>query len=374
MKSVVVLIVLHLYISVCVAQSSNPLFVVIVNDKRGYIDGTGKIVIEPRFAGAGHFSEGLASVAVTDDGYAEGYIDETGKIVIEPKWDTAGEFSEGVAWVGFDQAKQEIKIGNRTFYSSPTHSFDYKFGLIDKSGKYIVEPIYSHVRDFSDGLAAVKAKEGKFGFIDKTGKLVIEAKFDSAGSFSEGLAWIYVEGKYGFINKHGQVVIKPRFKMARDFSEGLACVKIGGSTLEPDFGTHRITTTESDTNYAYIDKAGRIAFKLRASDAFSFSEGLARFAQFGKYGDGFVDKTGKVVIPPTYGGISDFSEGLKFAILDKGEIGFIDKSGSVVLKTEFALAENFKNGLAWVQDSLDVMQAKYGYIDKSGKVVWKPTR
>lgn len=368
-----VVIIFALCVTACLAQERDPLFIVIVNNKRGYIDRTGKVVIEPRFDGARDFSEGLASVATSNGGYKEGYIDKTGKIVVEPKWDTAGSFNDGVAWVGFDQAKREFKVGNRTFYSSPSDSFDYKFGLIDTTGKYIVEPIFTFAGDFSDGLAPVRTKEDKFGFVDKNGKFVIAPKFEWADSFSEGLAAIYLDGKYGFINKLGRVAIKPKFTMVREFSEGLACVKIGGLTRKPHNGWQIITTTYSDTNYAYIDKTGRVVFKLKAGEARSFSEGLARFTLFGKFGDGFVDKTGKVIIQPKYGP-SDFSEGLAFVILDGGEIGFIDKTGTLVLKPEFALADDFKNGLASVSDSLDIMRVKYGYIDKTGKVIWTPSR
>ena len=80
-------------------QKSKKLFTVIVNDKRGYIDSTGKIVIQPQFEGASNFSEGLDVVAT---GNKEGFIDETGKLVIEPRFDTAREFSEGLAAVGFN--------------------------------------------------------------------------------------------------------------------------------------------------------------------------------------------------------------------------------------------------------------------------------
>src|SRR2546421_11859187 len=64
------------------------------NGKWGYIDGTGKVVIEPRFSWAEEFSEGLAAFENEDGKY--GYIDETGKVVIEPKFDNWTEFSEGL--------------------------------------------------------------------------------------------------------------------------------------------------------------------------------------------------------------------------------------------------------------------------------------
>ena len=52
--------------------------------KWGYMDKTGKVVIEPQFDGVRLFSEGLANVWIGDK---EGYIDKTGKIVINPQFD-----------------------------------------------------------------------------------------------------------------------------------------------------------------------------------------------------------------------------------------------------------------------------------------------
>ena len=54
---------------------------------------------------------------------------------------------------------------------------------------------------------------GKWGFIDKTGSFVINPQFDFAWSFSDGLAAVrigdYETGKYGFIDKTGSFVINP---------------------------------------------------------------------------------------------------------------------------------------------------------------------
>jgi len=95
------------------------LYPVMVNGKWGYIDKTGKIVIDPQFDGAYNFSEGLAAVKVGDKW---GYIDKTGKIVIDPQFYWADSFSEGLALVRVG----EIKPG--------------KWGYIDNTGRYVWEP------------------------------------------------------------------------------------------------------------------------------------------------------------------------------------------------------------------------------------------
>jgi len=125
------------------ADKADALFVVIVNDKRGYIDGNGRIVIQPQFDGASSFSEGLAAVATRANGYAEGYIDTTGAVVIKPQFDTATPFSEGLALVGFDQTKKEVRVGNSTYISGSSHP-SYKWGYIDRKGSYVVTPVYPH--------------------------------------------------------------------------------------------------------------------------------------------------------------------------------------------------------------------------------------
>ena len=63
-----------------------------------------------------------------------GFIDKSGKVVIEPQFDDAEDFSEGLAQVGKDG----------------------KWGFIDKSGKVVIEPQYDYVGDFSEGLAKVR--------------------------------------------------------------------------------------------------------------------------------------------------------------------------------------------------------------------------
>ncbi|MDQ3490614.1 MAG: WG repeat-containing protein, partial [Acidobacteriota bacterium] len=114
-------------------------------------------------------------------------------------------------------------------------------------------------------------------------------------------------------------------------------------------------------------------FKVGRGGCRSFSEGLASFEVNGKYGEGFVDHSGKVVIRPKGGGQSEFSEGLKFVILDEGKLGYIDRTGSVVLQPPFGKMDDFYRGLAEVCESYD-SGAKCGYIDKTGKVIWHPTK
>jgi hypothetical protein len=361
-------------------KRSQNLFEIQVDRKHGFIDAKGNVIIQPTLEGVYAFSEGLAVAYVGKGQFDTGYIDEAGNIAIEPKFNIASKFSEGLAWAGIDPNRKPYKLGKLTVYTTQsTHSFDYNIGFIDRTGKWIVEPIFKRAGDFSEGLAVVQTKENKFGFIDKTGKFAIEPRYEWAGSFHQGLAPIFTHGRYGFINTAGKLVIKPRFTRADDFSEGLACVKLGGQVREPGFGTGNITITNADTFYAYINQAGKVVFRVRASNCAPFSEGLARFESGGNWG--FVNRQGKVVIDPKIDALGDFSEGLALVLLPGKEetFGFINKNGEIVIRTRYSVVDDFKNGLAQVRQDdpekgNDVVYSRYGYIDKNGNVIWNPTR
>ena len=166
--------------------------------ERGFVDKTGRTVINAQFESAYSFRGGFARI--WRDGVA-GFIDKTGKITINPQFKAVGNFYEDKA--AFSDGKQ--------------------WGYISTKGGYAINPMFDDAGRFSNGLAAVK--QGKaFGYIDKTGKLVINPQFDGASPFSDGLAAVRAGGKYGYINKDGKYEINTQFEYAGDFSNGTALV------------------------------------------------------------------------------------------------------------------------------------------------------
>jgi hypothetical protein len=89
---------------------------------------------------------------------------------------------------------------------------------------------------------------------------------------------------------------------------------------------------------------------------------------------GFIDRTGKIIIPLCFDAVGDFSEGLARFERDK-RWGYIDKSGAVVIEPTFLWAQEFSEGLARVQVSgLDArsIDGRWGFIDKMGKLAVSP--
>jgi hypothetical protein len=331
------------------------------DNKWGYIDKTGRLIIPFKFDGAGNFSEGLAAVDIKEK---TGYIDKTGKFVIPPRFISGFSFSEGLAVVLIRRIGQE---GRTPFYT---------YGYIDRSGRVVIQPpqdpeslkwfamAYKGLA-FSEGLAYME--HGKLGFIDKAGKQVIPPRYNDVQPFSEGLAAVSLDGKYGYIDRSGKMVIPPQFSNAGPFSEGLA------AAYNEDQG-------------GYIDKSGKLVINgAEFSLARAFSEGLAAVqGKNDKYG--FIDKTGKFVIQPQFRRVGDFSEGLAAVkLVDAGwpgNLAYINRKGEIVIKsmstfpnssdkTEFDLHNyRFCGGVARVSQGQKEDEDATGYINQEGKFIW----
>jgi hypothetical protein len=86
--------------------------------------------------------------------------------------------------------------------------------------------------------------------------------------------------------------------------------------------------------------------------------------------EGFIDRTGKVVIPACFDSVGDFSEGLARFERD-GRWGYLDPSGNIVIQPTFPWAEDYHEGLAHVQATGTVLgyEGRWGYIDMTGGIV-----
>jgi WG containing repeat len=302
------------------------------NDKFGYIDRNGNIVIPAQFERAEEFSEGLATVKI---GEKYGCIDKTSKLVIPARFDYIYEFKNGVAEVEID--------GN-------------KKAKIDKTGKVLTMPTlsvtdsttnYETDRIESDGLILV-AEGRKHGYQNRAGKMVIPAQFDFASErFSEGMAWVQIKDRIGYIDNHGKTIVAPQF----DYLGGFITGNFNG-------GLARVCL---HSKCGYIDKTGKTVIPLQFNDAaVKFSNGLA----WVKIGDRleYIDKSGKVIIPARY----IYPHRIKGVM--EGKIGECGKNYC------FDAHTNFDRGLAAVAipEKCGFFDCKgYGYIDTTGKLVFK---
>lgn len=142
-----------------------------------------------------NFLDSLARIYFNDK---DGFIDLNGNIVIEPKFDGVVKIN-GDMRGGFSQGMACVK-------------YNGKWGVINKKGNFIIPPQFEEIlTPFQEGLAAIKVKD-KIGFIDSTGKIVIACEYDALSlnepnhismGFNNGLCLVVKNGMWGYINKNG---------------------------------------------------------------------------------------------------------------------------------------------------------------------------
>jgi len=191
------------------------------NGRMGFVDRQGIIIIQPIYHcdvnwRDQQFEERITPVSkLMPNGKDKfGFIDITGKTVVDFQYDWAEQFFNGLAMV--------VKEG--------------KYGYINTEGEVVIPLQFDGAEHFSEGLAAVEVN-GRWGFIDTSGKFIIKPEYlpriwGSPMIFCEGLAAVRTETGTGFINTRGEIVVPAVYSSAEDFSDGLARV---GTLLNPDY-------------------------------------------------------------------------------------------------------------------------------------------
>ena len=201
----------------------------------------------------GDLSDGVRSFKDKATG-KYGYLDEKCNIVISPKFKNCQDFSEGLAAVQNDESL---------------------WGFVDKTGKYVLEPIYSKKpTSFCCGYAKVEEKSGQSHFIDKTGKIVWTP--------NDGDWWEHGFKKNGYLIKGNinGVILNTSFKEIAKFS---------ADTGKKTFSDEYFVIFSYET---YIfDYNGNLLLKCK-SDRGSFHDGI------GSYGGGqyYFNTKGEIIV------------------------------------------------------------------------------
>jgi hypothetical protein len=376
-----------------------------------------------------------------------GFLDEKGNEVVAAKYDYVYDFEDGKAkvrlgektfWIdknGNETSPPDAKIKAFTIYCEKGF-----YGFIDQTGKWIIEPQFFYANDFSEGLAAAAPLRASdlncddnangngvddlqtyfvpgsdlmgfgsgleelnerekmvadsiakadmyrrrlYGYVDATGNFSIPAKYETAYPFHEGRAYVCFRGKWGVIDKKGDWILAPILESPKELEANrqyerlqMLDYKRQHSKRNQYYGDDVVTNYNGGNNYYNTNNP---------YDLFNFSEGMGGIYKYEKFG--FIDTTGKIIVPPIYDAELPFSQGLA-AVKHNDKWGFIDKTGKEVIPFIFHDASSFTiDGLAAVsnvpgtnaQDATDVEVAYesdrsiyYGYIDKTGKWIIKP--
>jgi hypothetical protein len=377
-----------------ILKKDEPLFIIFDKDgKEGFINADGKTVIPTKFDKVTEFIEDLAAVKFNGKW---GFINRQGNFVVEPKYEGITPFSEGLAAVslnhkwGFIDSKGNFKIKPKWTNKERDYSYlNYSTGpgFVKNGYKFKdgIANVYEEVRATGE---SYDPDLFKCGYINKAGEYLIEPVWRSAcGDFHEGLAMTGVDpespdykrdsGWIGYINLKGNWTITPQFYEGGDFKNGYALVKLPTNNYENE------PRLFENKDWILVDKKGQKAVGIKNCERqFQFHEGFAQaytIIDTTKFQHFFInEKCEKAIILPNNTSIeSDFSDGLAlvYKLIPKGEgvnpekiYGYLDNTGKMVIPFQFKEAEPFSDGFAVIrkEDGNEDI-----YVNKKGEEVFE---
>ncbi|MDG1842359.1 MAG: WG repeat-containing protein [Crocinitomicaceae bacterium] len=325
------------------------------NNKWGFMNANGKIIINAIYEEVGFFKEGLAPVSLNEK---YGFISKANKVIIPVNLDGVFDFNENRALI----EKNE------------------KMGLIDRIGSSILEPIYEDIGPISENKFYF-LKDSLYGYMDKNGKVILQEKYNEAFSFKENKAHVFINGKEAIIDSLGNFYFPPIYNRVKEFTDSLFLVKeedfwgiakADSSIVLPctfdNIGqlSNNLAHVVSNKKMGFINNIGKIIIPIKFDapynyqDICNFNLGFATVVRNGKYG--MIDTTGKIKIKYSYKQLGKSSELIAFR---KSNLwGYMRPNGKKILSSKYNYAESTTNNIAIVQkDTL------MGMINHSAKYI-----
>jgi len=326
----------------CLAEDNEPLLPIAIDNKVGFINTRGQLVVPPKLDGAMPLVSNRLAVAQVEGRY--GFINRKGELVIPAKYDRAKRFACGMAPVKVGEQWHYIDENGDTVLTGPYQAafrflpegvtsvkIDDKYTLIDTKGQRLTGKTFPLLIPMgAEGLIAARLPGNKWGYLSLKGEIVIATDYVYGRAFSNGLAAVATKDQtYGYIDRDGNTIIEPRFPAAREFaSNGLAAV-----VTQRRQGPYNY--------YGFINKEGEWVIPPRFFHAYDFVCGLAPVQDPETKAFGYIDETGEVVIAYRFARAMNFSKetGLAMVYIDEANTNWIDQKGRLLWKGEQAEAE-----------------------------------
>ncbi len=321
-------------------------FRVMIDNKWGVVDSLGNETVEPQYKYIWGYANGYAPIQ-SYSGY--GFLNKSGVEAVAPYNYRIYDFlPSGLAVV------QQKEYG--------------KWGMIDGTGKYVVEAKFRGITPFNNGFATMSygtfgrgVNNVRHGIINDKGEIVVSCKYIQLGTFNDGLVPVKYEewGEFAYLNTSGQEVIAEQFDDAKDFEGPVARVK-------------------KDLSWYLINRQGKIISQAMKSIG-EFNDGFAtittRYRGKNAPTSGYMDKEGNTIIK--YESVKNFNNGCAVvSVIDQlNKLGLdynhtykwmlINTKFEPITSEKFDSADEFFNGVCRVYNK----RQGYGFVNTKGEMI-----
>ena len=338
------------------------------------------------------FSEGLACVVNKEN--KRGYIDKNGKLIIDFLWcHEAQPFQNGKACIGsgdswsiIDNSGQDVFpheddthvyrsvtfVDKDIIYVSPNHGWDKFINL--KIYNHLIEQ-YEAFGSYKDGYTPVR-ENGLWGLCDEYGKLIIECIYDDIEVVHNNLFLVERGGKWGGIDRDGREVIPFVYNSLSFRGDYISARKESWGMI--DDKNNIIIPFEYDTlGFTGLRKDNKITSRSESQMLYDivgyFHKGIACVRQNDKWG--YINKKIEEIIPCIYDEVNDFTfvddDYPQYYFEDEmphvslnGKHGCYNRDGKLIIPCEFDMCWAFHDGLSAVRQN-----DKIGLYDLNGNQI-----
>ena len=236
------------------------------------------------------------------------------------------------------------------------------YGLLDKSGEWLIEPAYEDARYLGEGVSSVSQVEaGSIMLVDRSGNKLFDGELEALYDFSDGLLLAEGDGlpsRWAYLNAKGEIVIE-----------------CDPSMQYYPFSNRRAMVCSEEGLYGFINTKGELVIPCKYERACEFSGKRAVVSEDGVLW-GVIDQTGAVqgafkwhLYQEMFEVYEDwaapyYQNGYLLVCDDEGRVTFLNQKGDEI-GSYWADARPFSEGFAAVGKDF----YNWGYIDTRGKLV-----
>lgn len=306
---------------------------IVLDNLTGLVDPDGKILVEPKYDFIGQYQYNRASMSIGNG--LQGFLDENGLEVIPPAYDQVFDFQSERAIVVKDKKALLIRPDGSEVKSLPNFiphfqepymdmsqnqfSYDkqyiliqddkkYQVGLMDTSGKVLINTIYNQLSPPVNNVL-VGNKGELYVLLRTDGTTITPMNYQYIYRIAERKFIAQKDDAYGVIDEQGNTIIPFMY-----------------SSLEAARDGYLVAS--NDSGVGMIDSTGKMVIPFIHTGLFSDLDFIISFNEDGK--SGLLDIQNQQILPSEYDVITILNEN-RFLVSKDGKKGIVDKAGKEIV-------------------------------------------